>query len=392
LRKNAGLVAFTKAGIITCLFCFSTNPVWSQDSPTPWVLDASLERAYQATLDLNFRESRMILSDYPDSTNYSWHYLHHFNDAVEIFLTEDFGLWEDFSDRSKIIEKGTESPWKGFFLSEMALHRMALHLKFGEELSAAWQFRQAYRTSIKNSNIYPDFPFNNKSLGLEHILIGSTPDKYQWILALLGFEGTVENGFNELKTFTQYASPFQLESTLLLAFVYSYILQEHVTGLTVLKPYLEAQPGQLLLSYAYASILIKNGQSQVALETLDAFDSIAMNDFPFVHYQKGNIYLQKGDYGLSQGSFHQFLNNHEGHNYLKDAHFKLGLSYWMQGLPDEANAQFEKAHESGLTITEADKYAASTIRAGLSDPRIYRIRLYTDGGDFTRRQRLSSIS
>ena len=383
---NTFLRISQKAGLGTCLFC-----LWvashAQPPESVWFEDPSLRSAYELTLNLRVDESREVLA-MSDSSRMAWHYLNHFADATEVFIKEDAGLWDSFADRSQAIEEGPDNPWKGFFLSEMAMQKMVLHLKFGEELSAAWQFRQAYRTTKRNQAAYPNFIHDMKPMGLQHVMIGSTPEKYQWILSILGFEGSVEDGFQELSDYVARATPYQLESTVLLAFVNSYVLQKHASAISDLEPLLDQYPDQVLLNYTLASILIKSGHSERALQTLENVAQKNQASFPFIFYQQGGIYLQRGDYDKAITTLQRFLTLHQGHNYRKDSHFKIGLAHWLNGDEDQAEASFNAAERLGATLTEADKYAANALREGLSEKQIYQVRLYTDGGYYDKAKAL----
>ena len=371
-----------KAGIVSCLF-LSFSSI-AQNNHDQWQFDHTLSEAYQYSIALQISRSNDLLDSYSNKQHYGWLYLSHINDVIDIFINEDetkFREFEDHTDqRLEKLRNAPESPFKAFYMAEIKLHKSFLHLKFGEELSAAWNFRQAYRLIKKNIKEYPGFIYNKKPAGLQHILIGSAPEKHQWLLNLLGFEGSVDSGLEELQTFSNSNTVYSLETDVLLAFIYSYLMQDHQCGLEIIAKYKDSLQSNLLLNYALTSILIKNSQSEEALRELENFRHKSHIYFPFTDYQKGTILLQKGEYNRSIRAFRKFLSNHNGMNYIKDALYKTGINYWMLDNAARTNEFFSQAEARGQSLTEADKYAVHALNQPLSDKNILKLRLFTDGG------------
>ncbi len=386
MNKFTPIKLLKKAGLTSCLFLWfyfsAINCISKQ--PDPWKLDKSLETAYNHTLFFEFGLSRQLLDKYTD-THYGKIYLQHLNDALQLFLTEKESELEAFEaiteTRIELIESGPPNPYQNFFLSEIKIHLTFLELKFGHELSAAWNFRQAYRATKKNVSNYPDFLLNKKSLGLQHIIIGSAPERHQWLLQLLGFDGTIEKGLNELSEFSQSNSIYKIENDVILAFIYSYLLQESNRGLQVLKSYQSILQSNQLVNFAQASLLIKNSQSDSAYHVLNNFNpSQQAQPFPYSEFMKGSVLMEKGDYAEATNHFEEFLDKYNGKNNIKDAHYKLGICNWLLGNETLAANNFEKAKVSGSTIIESDKYAAYALSQPLPHPEIMKLRLFTDGG------------
>ena len=381
-----------KAGIVSCLFLsFSSIAQINHDQ---WQFDHTLSEAYQYSIALQISQSNDLLDSYANKQHYGWLYLSHINDVIELFINENEAKFREFEDhtdqRLEKLENAPESPFKGFYKAEIKLHKSFLHLKFGEEFSAAWNFRQAYRLTIKNIKEYPGFIYNKKSAGLQHIMIGSAPAKHQWLLNLLGFKGDVDTGLEELQTFSNSNTVYSFETDVLLAFIYSYLMQEHPHGLEIIEKYKDKLYSNLLLNYALTSILIKNSQSEEALRLLENFQYKGHISFPFSDYQKGTILLQKGEYSRSIRAFQQFLSIHNGSNYIKDALYKTGLNYWMLDNAARANEFFSQAKARGHSLTEADKYADHALNQPLSDKYILKLRLLTDGGYYDEARLMAS--
>lgn len=366
-----------------CLFFSLTG--YAQNEFDLWEFDKDLTDAYTSSINLKIDESRDKLSNYENKSHYGLIYLQNLNDAVEIFITENEQAFEIYLDQTdqylETLENAPSSPFKGFYISEIKIRKTFLHLKFGEELSGAWTFRQAYRTIMKNMDQYPDFVYNYKTAGLTHVIIGSVPEKHKWLLSLFGFKGSIRMGLEELQLFSNTDTPFTLESDVLLAFIFSYLMDNNNAAIQVFNSYQDEVYSNLLMNYAYSSVLIKDSKSEEALGILGNFkitqDQIP---FPFRDYQIANILLQKGEYSGSIKFFKQFLNEHSGMNYIKDANYKIGLNYWLLDDHESAQEYFELAKITGLTLMETDKYASRAIGKNISNTDILKIRMLTDGG------------
>lgn len=348
-----------------------------------WKFDDQLADAYQLTLQFDFDESRAIVQKY--SNHPGAIFLAHLNDAIQLFLTEDEHEYELFKqntdDRVDLISKSSDSPYKRYYLSEIKLHQTFLQLKFGEELSAAWSFRQSYRTTERNIEAYPEFFLNDKTRGIQQIIVGSAPERHQWLLRLLGFEGSIEEGLRKLEHFSGNAEFRKLENDITMAFIYSHMLQNSKKSLEILTGYHDIAISNRLINFATVSVLTKFSMNEEAFQLLSAFHSDGNSfPFPYTSYMEGNLLLQRGNYLEAVLKFEHFINKYTGLNYVKDACYKTGIAYILNDQPREAATWFEKAKAIKVSVTEADKYATHALNSVLPDNRLIQIRLFTDGG------------
>jgi TolA-binding protein len=222
-----------------------------------------------------------------------------------------------------------------------------------------------------------------------HIILGSAPEKYHWLLDLFGFEGSIDLGIQELREFGIEYPRHAIESDVILAFIYSYLLQDNETGLDILSKHQVQNPSHLLLAYANSSLHIKNSSGEEALNVIQSYNSSASSEFPFFNYQLGNIYQQKGEYQKSTSSFEAFLKRFSGHNYIKDTYFKIGLNYLMENDSLNQEKYFGMARDRGQKLTEADKNAINMLNSAMPNKRILQLRLATDGGYYQRAEELA---
>ncbi len=71
-----------------------------------------------------------------------------------------------------------------FLQAEIGLHWAFVYLKFGHEFDGALNLRQAYQATQEIKKRYPKFTAIQKTEGLLNVIIGSVPEKYNWVLSL----------------------------------------------------------------------------------------------------------------------------------------------------------------------------------------------------------------
>ena len=127
---------------------------------------------------------------------------------------------------------------------------------------------------------------------------------------------------------------------------------------------------------------MKNNQSENALVMLDSLsrNSVGLPLY-YSDYLRGEIYLFKGEYLNSISSYRWFINHYNGQNGVKDAYYKIGLCYWLNGNTNDAEEIFKQAKSRGKEASEADKYAARSLaETELPHINLTKARYAIDGG------------
>jgi tetratricopeptide (TPR) repeat protein len=223
------------------------------------------------------------------------------------------------------------------------------------------------------------------------VMLGSVPEKYQWVINLLGMEGSVEKGLNELEEVKDKSNSLHLESTLLYYLIQGYILQHNDIAVTGLHNVLHHYTDNRLSIFFRAALAIKNSQSEKALSSLLTLveNSIGL-PIAYTYYQLGEVYLHKGEYESAIQSYQKFLSQYHGQNYVKDANYKIGICFWLNGNAAETTSYFGKAKEEGKESTEADKYASRSLAENIfPNIKLSKIRYATDGGYYDEAKKIA---
>ncbi len=385
---------YKKASLTACLFfCLIC-----QASPTPtdhqWVFDDVSKDAYALVLNLQFADAVALL---PEPSTAQEHYVVGLAEALELLLTEDA---EKFSEYEKKFETRIHKKIKGnsldykFLRAELHLQWAFVYLKFGKELDAASHLREAYHISVACRRKAPRYLAIQKTTGLLEIVIGSVPSKYNWVLSFLNMEGTIPLGIQELTTLRDSESALAFEADLLLSIAQGYVFQKPEVGFAELKRVLLKKPANRLALFTGASLAIKDSQSEQALGLLNSLsENTSGVSLDYSAYLKGEVFLHKGEYINAISSYRWFITHYKGKSNLKDAYFKIGLCYLLNGNTNDAMDHFEKAKDKGKESVEADKSAARTLSdKTLPNIPLSKARYSMDGGYYDEaREVLSGI-
>lgn len=363
-----------KASLIACLFCISIF-VQAQKNLFP----GDQQKKYELLLHLQWEPARLIsTSKEPASL-----YLQGLGNALELLVNENptrFDVYEtafeEQLDQLQSIKKQGADVL--YFETDLCLYWSFVYLKFGHELEAAFQLRKAYQLAAQGRKKYPDYAPLLKSHGLLQIIMGSVPEKYNWVLSMLNMTGNISLGLKELQQASAITSPVAVEASVVLALVQAYVLQEQDLALSQLETILRKEKDHPLASFIGASISLKNAQAEKAIQLLQPLVSTGI---PSVHYFLGEAFLYKGEYEKSVAEFLHYTQTFKGENFIKDSHFKIGLCYLLLGQKNRTTSYFKQAEEKGHENTEADKYAARTLASGEAlNTKLFKIRFFTDGG------------
>ena len=300
---------YRKAGFLACLFlCLQINL-----SAQEWSFDANTQKAYDLVLNFQTQEAIDLI---PEPKTVQEHYVTSLAEALELLITEDAVRYPEYEDHFEaLLDRKTKltSPHDLFLQAEIALHWSFVHLKYGHEFDAALNLRQAYHVAQEMRSRYPKYTAINKTSGLMQIIIGSIPEKYNWILGMMNIEGSTEYGIKELEDIRKSDHALAFESDLLFAVVQGFVLQHPEVGLHTVHELLVEKPNNKLALFIGASLAIKNSQSEEALKFLTTLQAQhAEEPIYYADYLKGEVYLQKGEYVNAIASFRWFINHYDG--------------------------------------------------------------------------------
>jgi len=375
---------------ITFLFC-------SVCSFASFNFTQGCESAYQKMLLLRFNKAGDILNaeikTNPD--NFIPHYIGSYIDFLKAFITEEEIYFEKLikgkAERLDRMEhEDKNSPYYLLIKAELHLQTAVVRIKFKEYLSAAYEFRKAYKLLESNHSKFPDFVPNKKCLGILHALIGYVPSNYKWLTRLLGFRGTIPQGLGELRSLLEETSVSQEynylrdETLIILMFLEFHLMKNNESAMKLAARIEENQPGPLHL-FSILSIYLYSAQNQKANELLAQRKSSA-DEFPFYYleFMNGMALLNR----LDTHALH-FLKNYtdrfKGNSFVKSSYQKMA---WIALLKGDTAAYFRNLNllkTKGNDFTDEDKQAQKEAESKIiPNILLLRSRLLFDGGYYDR--------
>ncbi len=354
------------------------------------------KEAYNCILSLKFEEGQKLLDSekaiHPD--NNIPYLLENYISFLTIFIGEEEQTFERFKDsKDDIIDRlkdgNQDSPYYRYSLAQVYLQWAFVRIKFNEYVTSAFEINKAYRLLTENNKKFPDFLPNLINLGLMHTLIGTVPDNYNWVKNLVGVEGTVDQGVNEILTVMDASltreeySQYKAECLFYLSFIQMNLSTNKQKTLKYIG-LIEKDSANLkspLAIYAISRIYMANGMNDKAIDLLLSRPT-SSNYFPFYYldYLTGLVKLRRLDGDANMYLF-RFVTNFKGLNFIKDAYQKIAWYYLVNGDQAKYREYIKKVNLYGNSIVDGDKQAEREAEENLI-PNIYllRARLLSDGG------------
>ena len=356
-------------------------------------------QAYTAVLDLRFAEAGRLLAieRKADPANLVPVYVENLRDFLVLAIGEERSDYDRLKSmrekRMKILETGDpESPWYAFSLGEVSLQWAVARLKFGDYAGAALDLRRAGRYLRENRLKHPAFLPGRTGLGVVRVMAGLVPPKYRWAGQLAGLDGSVEEGISDIRAVASYDGPdpvvrmFRTQAVFFLAFLELNVVRDRKTALALLPELRAAGDGLAgaaspLLVYASASILMRNGRNDEALQVLSGRTTLpGQYPFHYLDYLEGLARLQSLDLSAA-ACFDRYIDRFRGVNYTRAARQRLAWIRLLQG--DEPGYRQLMAGMDPLVsgLTDEDRQACLEARDKRAPGLVLlRARLLFDGG------------
>ncbi len=369
---------------------------------TVFVMNEHCLKAQKLIYELKFDEATPILESEAESNpdNIALPWMTESIIFLKLFISEDADLYKS-SEKSwdelirKVQKCEFNNAWYRHILSDMFIHRGLIRLKFNENFSAGSDIQGAYKYLKENRKMFPSFLADNKNYGLLSCAFSSVPSKYQWLAKLIGFQGDMKTGLEEIETYLKSDQTYKEHVCLRLeaAFIYS-MIQHHLnknsqSAWNTIEPYTRHYKTGLLENYMRATVAGYNGMNDEMIEILKAKPP-HHHSYPFYYmdFMLGLAKMRRLD-NDADNYFRIFTVKYKGKNYLKSAY--RNLSWLCQIKNDEAGAKtyYSLCRKHGSAIIEEDKQAEREATENLSWPSdLMKARLLFDGKYYERSMKI----
>lgn len=351
------------------------------------------EQAYHHIIAYQLEDGQKFINkeSIKNADNAILSYLQNYLDFLRIFISEDPYIYQKSldqkEDRIEMIANvsNEETPYYFYCQGEVHLQWAFIHLKFGDYFKAALSLYKANQFLQKTKEKYPTFIPVNKSLGLIHSIVGTIPDQYQWMIEMVGFSGTIEEGTQELYHVvndTSQGNIFQEEASIIYVFALLYLKNDSQEAWKAVSELHKKYSHNLILRYSAAQVAIHNGQSNRAIELLEAYPKEKYADFPYLDFMLGSSKLNQLNPQCEE-HFKRFIESYKGKQYIKEAYLKLSWNALIQN--DTTNYHYYRTLclERGSLDNESDEQAQTLSTSEIiPNDILLKARLIFDGGNF----------
>ena len=385
-------IPYKQVSLKARLFLFALLPFFqasAMQADLGW--QPSVVETHELILQYRLSEAKTLLATLPNSPEKA--YLLNLSDFLQMIYIEDKSFYENYlgnlpKRRAWIEELPEGNARKAFYLADMKLQEAMFKIKFGDYLSGLYSLMQAHsqidELQNRDDKILPFL----KSSGVINILIGLTPEKYEWAIRLIGLQGKVATGIEQLTNLSSSSSPMADEALIILGYFYAYPLHEPAKATALFLQALEKQPNSTLARFMLATSLNKAHNGEQALATLSKISADQQKTLTPVNYLFGDLYLEKMDLDKAREHYTMFIQSYSGDNFKKDAMTKIAASHYLEGDPLSASTWSEKASKMERSTTEPDKNADVFLTEINQYPiPLLKTRLLTDGGYWEEAQR-----
>ena len=374
---------------ISILFCFVAIPLrgipYFEFSPVA-------KETYKAIFSLKFAQAEELLYDLKiqEPENQIIHLLANYKDCLTIFIGENEATFDHLKQnkqhRLKEIRNGDRSsPYYLYTQADIHLQWAMARAKFEEYFQAAMEIKRAYNLLVKNQELFPDFMPNKKNLGIMHALIGTVPDQYRWGIRLLGMDGTIQQGKQEILEVLEYGRKHDFVFDQEIQVIYAYLLlnleNKNEEAWEIIRSSHIDHRINPLACFVKANIAMKTGRNDQAIQYLqERPNGRAYFPFPYLDFMLGTAKLNRLDPDADQ-YLKSFITQTKGTHYIKEAYQKLGWFEIVQKRPANYKKYMEACKRFGAAVIEEDKTAQRIARSGnMPHPQLLTSRLYFDGG------------
>ncbi|MCF8258238.1 MAG: tetratricopeptide repeat protein [Flavobacteriales bacterium] len=352
--------------------------------------------AYALLLDLRFQKADSVLKvlEKRDADNLCAPYLRDLADFLYIVVQED---GQEYERRSKLKDKrlaaferaAHNDPFKNIALGETYLHWAFADMRFGNYFSGAMGIRKAFQLLEENAQRFPSFIQTYKSMGLLHTLVGTVPDNYRWAAKLMGVDGTISQGIDEMQRVIRGNSGrlefiYVRKETLFLFTFLQLNLVNDDEAVRSLQKHLAKHTGPLM-DFAKARVLQRTGDTDGAIDLLGRSLAKRPNAFPYLQFLLGDMKLARLDADADR-PFHTYLRIFKGKSYLKASRQKLGWHALLVNNDRKSYTQHLAAVKTvGNTSVDEDRAAQKEAESGvIPNQTLLKARMMFDGGYYAR--------
>lgn len=316
-------------------------------------------------LKVDRAESRIDSLQRSGAAQWSLIYLRLTHMYIQHMVNEDPGAYEEDRDQleswAEYLKDNDQSTTEEYYMimGDVYLQMASVEAKYNNRWSSAQYALSGLNILEDGLDDYPDHkPFYIGS-GLLNVAIGSMPDSYKWVAALMGYSGDVQSGLKQLDDalrVTRNAEYAHLRDKFI--FVNAYVKHQlDSEGASSLRSYGVDPSKNPLHAYLEAKILDSKGKNDDLISLLENVQRLpGRYPFPHLDYFLGRAKVARGDRNAQQPLL-RYLEANKGKHFKKSTLRYLNWHYRIHGNQRLAEEYRQRA------IREGDDYVGADLQA-----------------------------
>ncbi len=218
-------------------------------------------------------------------------------------------------------------------------------------LKAASNGNDGYRILSEIIKKKPDYYDAYMGLGLYKIAIGFVPEKFQWLLSIIGFDGNIKNGIDLLKTSMEKGRFTRVESKVYYAL--SSITEKednNNVSVSIAQQLCIEYPESPIFRLVLAGMLQERGKMDESISEINK--AIELNTHSLQNEIKkgayallGNAYFKKNDFANAVKSLEEHIKYVNSEDRYNISCYSLGTCYDMLGNRTKAIESYSKVRD-----------------------------------------------
>lgn len=307
-----------------------------------------------------------IIREHPDKPDgyhfisgiYLWYYL----GSRE---KNDFNAFVKYSDQALEIAKTAldehaDDPYLNYILGTNYMYRAVIFTREENYLDAVWASKKSESYLNRTLELDPKFVDAYLGLGLYNFAVGQIPSAFQWALSLAGIQGDKQIGINYIKKAAAQGNLSKVEAQYYLSQILSEVLYENEAAIYYLRNLLRRYPENILFSYSYAVLEVKERNlfdAQKVLTKIVHKENSRFNQvISFSNFLMGDIFLRKNQFDSAKVYYQNFLLSTPSNDYTGIASYRLAISYELTNDRKESERLFKNSAYGNMDL-EDDQYA-----------------------------------
>jgi tetratricopeptide (TPR) repeat protein len=315
-------------------------------------------------------------------------YLRSLEDVLGLTHTRNDSLYGLYSEKEKDYIRDLEllpanDHFTSFIKAEIRLHSAIIRFRYNDQFSGAMRFIQAYKmvhSWMENQDV-PHYMY--KSEGVLNVLLSLVPEKYDFMLRLIGVRADLSTGIRQLEKVIETRSLFSFEGSMILALLNAYYLNEPQKSADLVMANSMKWQNSLIYQYISGLVFSKIRDNENALQAFQRclHFSEEYGEIPAVPFYLAESYMKKLDFPRAAIYYKRFLTRNNASDFQKTANYRLYLLSLFNNETRQAEVCRKNVSDQGQMIAEADRYVYFLVKDGYCPhPEIQKARLLFDGG------------